>query len=181
MLQTSHKSHYFSFIVFVVLLAIFSACSPKKITKRNIEYSDIYSKLSEQLSLKIERNDNLLLFQQAAFWLGTPYKMGGNTKQGIDCSGLAQAIYLKVFNVNIERNSSAMAASCVQLTKQQLEQGDLVFFSIAGKGIDHVGIFLKENKFLHSTTRKGVIISSLDEPYYLQYFVFGGRPKNRKL
>ena len=70
-----------------------------------------------------------------------------------------------------------MYNQCKHISKQELQEGDLVFFRIDSKDISHVGIYLQNNKFVHATTKAGVMIDDLDEEYYKKYFISGGKTK----
>ena len=123
-------------------------------------------------------NDNKLL-ELIDSWYGTKYKYGGDTRQGVDCSGFTRAFMLSYYDVNLTRNSSDMYDKSKHVKKKKLAQGDLVFFKTNGAkgGITHVGVYLTNNKFVHAATSSGVIISDLDEDYYKTRFVSGGRVK----
>ncbi len=136
--------------------------------------------LSHQLGFKVSRHDDLSLFTEAANWLGTPYRYGGNTPKGVDCSGLVKNMYQQVYGITLPRTTSAIASEkCRRISKSNLQSGDLVFFNTSGKrkGINHTGIFLKKEYFIHASTSKGVIISSLKEKYYRKAWKQGGKVK----
>lgn len=106
-------------------------------------------------------------------WMFTPYKYGGKTEKGIDCSNY-------VFKLNSEcqsdySTSNQLAQITTYIDPSELQEGDLVFFNVNGGGISHVGIYLQDGKFTHSSSSKGVIISSLDEPYWAKRFCRAGR------
>ncbi|MBO9203528.1 MULTISPECIES: C40 family peptidase [Niastella] len=121
-------------------------------------------------------NDNKLL-ELIDSWYGTRYKYGGDTRDGVDCSGFTKAFMASYYDVNLTRNSAEMYNNSTHLKKKKLSQGDLVFFKTRGArgGITHVGVYLCNNKFIHAATSNGVIISDLDEDYYKARFVSGGR------
>ena len=114
-------------------------------------------------------------------WLGTPYRYGGSTRKGVDCSGLVNQIYKQVYHRSLERSSSGIATrNCRKIMKSDLSSGDLVFFNTSRKkrkGINHVGLFLKNGYFIHASTSRGVIISNLKEDYYRKTWKQGGRVK----
>ena len=104
-------------------------------------------------------------------WLGTPYKYGGNSRQGIDCSGFTALLMEEVYNLKIPRTAHAQYNSGGHLRRGDLRVGDLVFFrDIRNRGIDHVGIYIGDNRFAHATESAGVVISDLAEDYYDQRF-----------
>lgn len=105
------------------------------------------------------------LSKQYDYWQGTPYRLGGTSKNGIDCSALIQIIYKNAFTKNIPRTTKIQAQSGAFVTRNNLKIGDLVFFKPSGKS-RHVGIYMGKNQFMHASTSKGVIISTLDNPYW---------------
>ncbi|MGZ6519803.1 MAG: C40 family peptidase, partial [Bacteroidia bacterium] len=72
---------------------------------------------------------------------------------------------------------SSIFTQCKVVSKNNLEEGDLVFFKIDGDNISHIGVYLQNNKFVHATTKKGVMVDDLDEDYYKKYYYKGGRIK----
>lgn len=120
------------------------------------------------------------LYNEAVDWLKTPYRRGGMSSKGMDCSGLTGTIYKNVYGVVLQRSSKDISNIDVKnLTKDELLPGDLVFFSTSrgGKRVNHVGVFLGNRHFIHASCSNGVIISSLDEAYYKRTWVKGGRVK----
>jgi len=102
--------------------------------------------------------------------LGVKYRLGGTTKAGMDCSGLVFTTFNN-FNIALPRTSNAMATQGEKIPTRKAQVGDLIFFKTNGsRTINHVGIITKISndtiKFIHSSTQKGVIISSTAEPYY---------------
>jgi len=108
--------------------------------------------------------------------LGKPYVYGGTGAKGFDCSGLTYSIYLNTLNIKLNRSSRAQASNGVEVKKQDLIPGDLVFFRTSGKNIGHVGIYIGDGKMIHASSgRKKVIISPLDESYYKTRYVTARR------
>lgn len=107
-------------------------------------------------------------------WINKPYKFGGTTKKGIDCSAFARELYRKVMNQYLPRNSRQQFKYVKPINKDDLKTGDLVFFKIKTKNISHVGVYLEDNKFVQSS-RQGVNIASLEHPYWKRYFYKAGR------
>ena len=122
-----------------------------------------------------ELNEDLYEFIDE--WLGSPHRMGGQHKDGIDCSGFVGMIYKQVYHKNLPRSSRDMAEIVKRKYDDQLKEGDLVFFSFGGKTIDHVGIYLHNDKFVHVSTKQGVVISNLKDTWYYKYFTRCGTPQ----
>ena len=111
-------------------------------------------------------------------WEGTPHKMGGNTKKGVDCSGFVIQAYLQVYNTNFSgRRAEDLFGETTPIKKDKLQKGDLVFFKINGRRIDHVGIYIQDGDFAHTSSSRGVMISNLSEAYWAKRFFMGGRKK----
>ena len=137
------------------------------------------ARASVRLGMDIDIKDNHALYVESANWLGVPYRNGGTTKRGVDCSGLTSSIYKKVYRKDLERNSDDQRKKdCKKVKKGKLREGDLVFFHNGRKKktATHVGIYLKEQKFIHASTSQGVTISTLDEEYWKKHWLSGGRP-----
>lgn len=133
-----------------------------------------------RLDMDIDMKDNHKLYLEAADWIGTPYRYGGTTKKGVDCSGLTSAIYRKVYGKKLSRSSEEQRdRDCKKVLKRNLKEGDLVFFHNGKKKrkASHVGIYLKDGKFVHASTSVGVVVSSLNERYYDKHWLQGGRVK----
>ncbi len=111
------------------------------------------------------------LAHKALSYRGVHYRMGGTTTNGIDCSGLTQAVYKK-WGMLIPRTSTEQFQKGKSVPRAQLKPGDLVFFANTYKrGISHVGIFVGDNKFVHASgSGRGVIVSSLGDAYHANHF-----------
>jgi lipoprotein Spr len=132
------------------------------------------SYLSQIMGVAMSATSNMKLFNFVYDWVGTPYRFGGGSKKGIDCSGFTKALYSQVFNLDIKRNSRDIFSMVSPVKKDDLQEGDLVFFKIRSRSISHVGIYLGNNRFAHAASG-GVKVSSLDDNYYARYFYKGGR------
>ena len=130
---------------------------------------------SQKTGIDLDTNSNLNLYYLMYNWVGTPYQFGGSTKNGIDCSGFTKMLVEEIYKISLTRDSRSMFKQCNPVSKSDLKEGDLVFFNISRGQISHVGVYLGNNKFIHSSTQKGVIMSDLREGYYKRYFYKGGR------
>lgn len=158
-------------VVAMMIILVPTSCTTKKSVANSpniiIESVDIKR---NRLDVEVEK------------WLGAPYKYGGQSLEGVDCSGLVVEIYKAVYGKKLYRSSYEIyEKNCYPIKKSELKEGDLVFFITSSKGgrINHVGLYMRDNKFIHSTTKRGVIISDLSENYYTKYFYKAGRVINR--
>ncbi|WP_420187390.1 C40 family peptidase [Bacteroides pyogenes] len=162
-----------TYIGFIGTILVFASC---RTTAPQFDYTAL-ARASIVLGMDIRMEDHHPLYLEAAEWMGVPYRGGGNSKQGTDCSGLVYSIYRKAYRTRVTRSSEELKAQSRKISKSNLQEGDLVFFSNhrSSKRVGHVGIYLKDRKFIHASTGRGVIISSLDEPYYRKHWISGGR------
>ena len=120
------------------------------------------------------------ILSDAEKYLGAPYRAGGMTYSGFDCSGFVNTVFAEN-NIKLTRRSADQAKEGVGINIENVKHGDLLFFATAGgKRVSHVGIVHTitddgEIKFIHASTSKGVIISSLEEAYWDKAFLFARR------
>lgn len=110
-------------------------------------------------------------------WMGTPYKYGGTSFNGVDCSGFVQNIYANVFDIQLPRTTKQMFSEGVFVRGSSFICGDLLFFkNIRGRGgVDHVGIYIGKDRFIHASSSQGVVITDLNDSYYSERFVSARR------
>lgn len=175
---------YTNYILLILLFCatlLLASCGSKK--QRVALPSDFKGpkELARLYGLKITPDDNIFLYNEGARWLGTPHRLGGSTKRGVDCSGFVAIVYREVYGKQLARSSADMLKhNCKKIGRGKLQEGDLVFFRTGGgkKNVpNHVGIYLKNGRFIHTSTSKGVMVSSLSEPYYTRTWITGGRVK----
>lgn len=126
------------------------------------------------MNTEVETLKDMHLLEYVDEWYGTRYRMGGNDKNGIDCSAFTKAIYLSAFGVTLPRTAREQYRAARIVSSTELKEGDLVFFNTRG-GVSHVGIYLGYNKFIHASTSQGVTVSDMFDPYYLKRFLGSGR------
>ena len=129
------------------------------------------------LDVPVEEITDTRLVEYIEDWYGTPYRFGGNTKAGVDCSAFTQTFMLAIYGLAIPRTSAEQYKQTKRIKKNDLLEGDLVFFKTRGSryGISHVGVYLRNNKFVHASTSGGVMISDLEESYYVKHYAGAGR------
>ena len=127
------------------------------------------------LGIEREPGDNDELYNAIQAWMGTPYRYGGNDKNGVDCSAFVGHIYREVYGIDLHRVSHDMQQDVTLISKSELREGDIVFFTNSKGRVSHVGIYLKNGLFAHSSTSRGVIISRLDDSHWRKHFYRGGR------
>lgn len=177
---------YKNFAVLAIASTVIISCgsaknvsSSKKSPSKTVAKSENLRKLDSSFDGKISSSIKSLL-KDAESYLGTPYKFGGNTSSGFDCSGFT----VKVFqdnNFSLPRRSSDQADAGKSIDIKTVKPGDLLFFATSGGSrVSHVGIVHTiendgEIKFIHASTSKGVIISSLNEKYWNKAYLHAQR------
>lgn len=110
-----------------------------------------------------------VLQDQHGRWQGTPYRYGGRSRSGVDCSGFVQLTYAERLEQPLPRTTRQQARRGEAVAAGELRPGDLVFFRTGG-GKLHVGMYLEQARFLHASTSRGVTISELDNPYWSRHY-----------
>lgn len=125
----------------------------------------INGRLSDSINVIAQLNDQL------GNWRGTPYRYGGMSRNGVDCSGFVYLTFRDKFALQLPRTTAAQSDIGTRISKDDLLPGDLVFFK-TGRGENglHVGIYDTDNAFIHASTSQGVIRSSLDNVYWRKVF-----------
>ncbi|MBC7557632.1 MAG: C40 family peptidase [Chryseobacterium sp.] len=174
----------FFLLPLILFLAACGAANNAKVVKRTpyrktvVKLEGLESFNSSFRGILDSRRNELL--KDAEKYIGAPYKFGGNTSSGFDCSGYTVKVY-EENNENLPRRSVDQSQSGESVSVREIEPGDLVFFATSGsKTVTHVGIVHDigndgEIKFIHASTSKGVIISSLNEKYWNKAFLFARR------
>jgi lipoprotein Spr len=140
--------------------------------------SALQLKYAVLLNTEVEQVQNAVLLEVIDEWYGTKYRLGGSTKDGIDCSAFVQVVFSKLFQIPMPRTAKEQFETTRPVASTDLKEGDLVFFNTTGNGVSHVGIYLQNNKFVHAATSGGVMISDLAESYWQKRFLSAGRYEN---
>jgi len=143
-------------------------------TESPIENADnLQLKYALLLDINVEQAVHLNVFKVLDEWMGTRYRLGGATKDGIDCSAFTQILFSSLYGIDIPRTAREQYDVSQRISRAELKEGDLVFFNTIG-GVSHVGMYLQNNKFVHASTG-GVTISDLYDDYWMRKFVGVGR------
>jgi lipoprotein Spr len=138
-------------------------------------YNWIQKKFAKKMDVHPSKVTNEALYNFINEWYGTRYVYGGTTKRGIDCSSFVQKLIRATFNANMQRTAANQKRTTKYVKRDELKEGDLVFFKIKVHRISHVGVYLQNNKFVHASSSRGVMISSLNSSYWTRYYAGGGR------
>ncbi|TZF85032.1 glycoside hydrolase [Pedobacter sp. BS3] len=164
---------------------LFTSCKSKKVLSdasslrgQKKVSGNVRERYAELLNVPERQIRNERLYRFVDDWMGVPYRDNGMDKRGVDCSGFTSILEKEVFNTDVPRIARVMADNVKRKYEDQLEEGDLVFFDFNGKKFSHVGVYLQNNKFVHASSSKGVIISDLKDPWYYKYFSRGGTLRN---
>lgn len=157
----------------VVLMVLLSACAsnpPVVVAPKPVVVPPMLKPQPPKWS-----ESSLLSFHDQ--WKGTPYRLGGLSRNGIDCSGFVYLAYLDIVGDKLPRTVNAQRTLGKDVPRNQLIIGDLVFFK-TGRTTRHVGIYMGQDNFLHASTKKGVKISSLNNVYWKPRYWFAKRLKH---
>lgn len=151
---------------------------------QGIDITEVIKNLSSQNvnSNPVENQNNFKeqVLMEIIKYLDTPYKYGGNSINGIDCSAFTKTIYNNVLSIDLLRSARDQYTQGIEISnRDELRFGDLVFFDTRRRvKPGHVGIYIGDNLFAHSSSKNGVIVSSLDQDYYSRKFMGGRRIEN---
>ncbi|EPO5781697.1 TPA: C40 family peptidase [Vibrio harveyi] len=147
---------FFPLIISVLLNACSSGPDPETQVNASLPVNQLLS-------------GNQDLYQFYNEWEGTPYRLGGTKKSGIDCSAFVQKAFVEAYKMSLPRTTRQQSKQGVEMSWSDAQQGDLVFFKTK-RSTYHVGIYLGNKQFMHASTSKGVIISRIDNPYWASKF-----------
>ncbi len=117
-----------------------------------------------------EKSANLLI-KEATRHVGEPYRYGGLSRKGWDCSGFVRTMYRRSLDITLPRSADDMYRASLPIPPSFCRQGDLVFFNIRHQKASHVGIYMGGDRFIHVSRSAGVVVSRLNDPYYRRYYI----------
>lgn len=149
----------------VILLSILASCGSRKTTSNTkaARAADAMANLKSKPLYRFINN-----------WTGVKYKLGGLDKSGIDCSGFALLLQKDIYGKSLPRRSRDQADAVKKRSYNNLKEGDLIFFSFGGREVDHVGVYLNGDFFVHASTTRGVVVDDLTLPVYQRAIVKTG-------
>lgn len=168
------KRYRFIIVAFLLLgsLLVFSQKSPYSKQLKEYRASGVEKLVNARGASPNE------IIRYAKTFIGTKHRMGGTSKKGLDCSGLVYVCFSK-YGIQLPRSSSEQGRYGKQITSaRKLEKGDLVFFHMdwsKSRLVNHVGIYIDDDTFIHVSSSKGCIISDLDSDFWSDSFLFGTR------
>lgn len=154
----------------MVLLLLASCGSQKRVVRGSGGGS---SQSYERVDPATLTRSSRRLLDEAYSWIGAPYRYGGQSRGGTDCSGFMMEVYQSSLGISIPRNSARQSEFCRRIPREKMVPGDLVFFG--RRGVSHVGMYVGNGRMIHASSSQGVIVSSLDEAYYVKNFRHCGR------
>ena len=175
-------------IAALIALTLLSGCagmkpSPKYTSDKggNRRSSSVADKKTKNMPLlsapaKLSAPIKLSMLNSINKYKGVPYKWGGDTMMGMDCSGFTMKVYEESARTTIPHRAASQYKLGAKISRKRLKFGDLVFFrDIESKGVSHVGIYVGNDNFVHASLSKGVITSSMNQPYYKKRYVSARR------
>jgi len=153
-------------LLIIIFALLFVACAPLPPVVQSQ-----YSKSSPQNLQNIKSVTGTSDWDDVLLpWLGTPYRPGGNSKRGADCSGFTSSVYMEKERKKLPRSSIDQYNSGKSVDRRNLAVGDLVFFGEKGK-VNHVGIYTGNENFIHASSSNGVMISPLEDIYWKPRYI----------
>jgi probable lipoprotein NlpC len=158
------------FLLLLLALLVLASCGTRKYAVK----PEVKAAKAADAMAALKSKD---LYRFITEWSGVKYKFGGLDKGGIDCSGFAFLLEKNIYGLTLPRRSKEQAETVKNRNKNKLEEGDLIFFSFGGNEVDHVGVYLNNNFFVHASTTRGVVVDDLNLPVYQQALVKTGTLK----
>lgn len=178
------KERILYILLLPLILSITSSCGSTQSSARLYDPKEV-TYLSEKLGIHLSNKDkdddkNMPLYAEVSLWLGTPYRYGGMSRHGTDCSGFTMQVFRKVYKKKTPRSTSGLGkANYPKIAKRNLQTGDIILFATGKKKkeVTHAGIYLKNGIFIHASTSKGVMTNHIEEDYYKKRWIRAVRVK----
>ncbi len=155
------------------MLLLCAACATMKPAQQSD--SNFYKSSSKKMGVNFSGTEDKALIKASSSWMGVPYRYGGEEKTGVDCSGFVLNVFKEAYGITLPRTSAAMSKQVRRVRKDKLQCGDLLFFTVKDRRVSHVGIYMADNKFVHSSSSYGVSVADLGDAYWSKYFAGAGR------
>lgn len=162
--------NFHKFYLSVVFLVAFGLSGCSSVGERTSQLSPLVKPVSLQDTSQVKNR----LQQHYADWQGTPYKYGGESRSGVDCSAYVQNAFKFALGYKLPRTTRTQINKGKKVAKTKLKVGDVVFFKISRYSL-HNGVYIGDNQFIHASTSKGVTISNLNNPYWKKTYLTARR------
>ena len=113
-------------------------------------------------------------------WEGAPYRFGGNSRYGVDCSGFVHVMFRDALGIEVPRSTNLLSQAGPSITRRHLIAGDIIIFRISGKSL-HAGIYIGKGQFIHASKSHGVTLSKLSNPYWSDVYEKSVRIIDRRI
>lgn len=173
MYRTGRHTNLLMALTLSMLMAVCASCGT---SRRATSSTRPRGTASEVIDVAYTNDIGKRLVKEARRWLGSPYRYGGNTRKGVDCSGLVAQVYDRTLGIKLPRTSADQCVFSTGIEKKKLRNGDLIFFATGQAGrVSHVGIYIGDNRMIHASASRGVVVSDIGESYWLRRYVASGR------
>ncbi len=167
---TSAAAQRYMIRLLLVCIALYSYGCTSSYSTQGVKYSGKNAKKYTSLPIHVHEEKLVTMLETISSLFGIKYQYGGETIKGFDCSGFVQYIYLDTFDAYLPRTSRELSEIGRKIAVHRLRRGDLVFFRLNGRQIDHVGIYLDRNLFAHASLSRGITMGNLENRYYKKRF-----------
>lgn len=180
-MNKTYKIHLLSVMLTMFLAVSVASCGSSKKNTKTAQQNPIEKVVTDQKThKKLDKTPTAVadaLVSEARTWIGTPYKYGGHSRDGADCSGFLMEVFKNAIDVTIPRTTREQRDDCLYVDRDNISVGDILFFSSnnsTGK-IAHVGMYVGDGRMIHASSSRGVVEDNLDVNYYVQHFQSIGR------
>jgi len=179
-------NQFFNLILFLFLITATMNCLGLKPSPKYKEHGSSEIEAPRERHYTLGKDGEYLssfereLTRAVKSYLGVPYRFGGTTSSGMDCSGFVSTVYRDAVDLKLPHRARSMFKLGRLISYNRLEFGDLVFFeNIENYGVSHVGIYVGDGKFAHASSSRGVVISEFNLDYYQKRYVGAKRVYGR--